>query len=75
VMVVALSLVGFIDSTPIGILMRTRKRLAPLKGRVLIVCADTNILRLFEITALDRMFEIYRTRDEALEGVDGYSRR
>jgi len=72
--VVDLSDVSFIDSTTIGILMRTRKRLTPLRGRLLVVCADRNILRLFEITALDRMFEIYRTRAEAMEHVDGDAR-
>jgi anti-sigma B factor antagonist len=72
--VVDLSDVSFIDSTTIGILMRARKRLARLRGRLLVVCADRNILRLFEITALDRMFEIYQTREEALERVDGNGR-
>ena len=71
---VDLSEVTFIDSTTIGILMRARKRLIPLKGRLLLVCSDQNILRLFEITALDRLFEVYRTRDEALEHVDGNDR-
>jgi len=71
---VDLSDVTFIDSTTIGILMRARKRLIPLKGRLLLVCSDQNILRLFEITALDRLFEVYRTRDEALEHVDGNDR-
>jgi anti-sigma B factor antagonist len=70
-LVVDLSEVSFIDSTTIGILMRTRKRLTPLRGRLLLVCADSNILRLFEITALDRMFEIFDTKDEALEHVGG----
>ncbi len=69
-LLIDLTEVSFIDSTTIGILMRTRKRLAPLGGRVLVVTADRNILRLFEITALDRMFEIYSTRTEALEDVD-----
>ncbi len=69
-LLIDLTEVSFIDSTTIGILMRTRKRLAPLGGRVLVVTADRNILRLFEITALDRMFEIYSTRREALEDVD-----
>lgn len=67
--VVDLSEVSFIDSTTIGVLMRTRKRLTPLRGRLLLVCTDRNILRLFEITALDRMFEIYDTKVEALEHV------
>jgi anti-sigma B factor antagonist len=66
--------VSFIDSTTIGILIRTRKRLTPLRGRVLLICSDRNILRLFEITALDRMFEIYETRDAALETIGGNGR-
>ncbi len=73
-LVIDLGEVSFIDSTTIGILMRTRKRLAPFQGRVMIVCTDRNILRLFEITALDRMFEIYPSRAEALEHIDGDGR-
>jgi anti-sigma B factor antagonist len=69
--VIDLSEVSFIDSTTIGILMRTRKRLAPLSGRLLLVCNDPNMVRLFEITALDRLFEIHPTREAALEDVDG----
>lgn len=70
-LLIDLTEVSFIDSTTIGILMRTRKRLAPIGGRVQVVTADRNILRLFEITALDRMFEIYPSRAEALEDIDG----
>jgi anti-sigma B factor antagonist len=70
-----LSEVSFIDSTTIGILMRTRKRVAPLGGRVLVVTSDRNILRLFEITALDRMFEIYARRTDALEEINGNAGR
>jgi anti-sigma B factor antagonist len=70
-LLIDLSEVSFIDSTTIGILMRTRKRLAPIGGRVLVVTSDRNILRLFEITALDRMFEIYSRRTDALEDING----
>jgi anti-sigma B factor antagonist len=69
-LVIDLTQVAFIDSTTIGILMRTRKRLAPVGGRVLVVTSDRNILRLFEITALDRMFEIYSRRSDALEEIN-----
>jgi anti-sigma B factor antagonist len=72
-LLIDLTEVSFIDSTTIGILMRTRKRLAPLGGRVLVVTADRNILRLFEITALDRMFEIYSRRTDALEEINGHA--
>ena len=74
-LLIDLSEVSFIDSTTIGILMRTRKRLAPLGGRVLVVTSDRNILRLFEITALDRMFEIYSRRTDALEEIHGNTGR
>ena len=72
-LLIDLSEVSFIDSTTIGILMRTRKRLAPLGGRVVVVTSDRNILRLFEITALDRMFEIYSRRTDALEEINGHA--
>ena len=42
------------------------KLVQPKNGRLDIVCADENITRIFEITGLDRMLGIYRTRDEAL---------
>jgi anti-sigma B factor antagonist len=69
--VIDLAEVSFIDSTTIGILMRMRKRLAPLSGRLLLVCNDPNMVRLFEITALDRLFELYPSREAALGDVDG----
>ena len=74
-LLIDLSEVSFIDSTTIGILMRTRKRLAPIGGRVLVVTSDRNILRLFEITALDRMFEIYSRRTDALEEINDHPAR
>ena len=43
------------------------------RGRVLVVTSDRNILRLFEITALDRMFEIYSRRTDALEELNGHA--
>ncbi len=71
--VVDLQGVSFVDSTTIGVLMRARKRLASLRGRLLVVCSDRNLLKLFEITALDRMFEIFPSQEEALTHVDGRS--
>jgi anti-sigma B factor antagonist len=70
-LLIDLSEVSLIDSTTIGILMRTRKRIAPIGGRVVVVTSNRNILRLFEITALDRMFEIYSRRTDALEEING----
>jgi anti-sigma B factor antagonist len=69
--VVDLTDVSFIDSTTLGILMRARKRLLALKGRLVLVCIDENILKLLHITTLDRMFEIYATREQAMRALDG----
>jgi anti-sigma B factor antagonist len=43
------------------------KRLRPVGGQLLLVCSDRNIIMIFEITGLHRVFEIHGTRDEALE--------
>jgi anti-sigma B factor antagonist len=60
----------FIDSTTLGVLVGGVKRLRPNGGRLSIVCSDPNIIKIFEITGLDRVFSIYPTRADALEQLD-----
>lgn len=57
----------FIDSTTLGVLVGGVKRLRPDGGQLLLVCSDRNIVKIFEITGLHRVFEIHATREEALE--------
>jgi anti-sigma B factor antagonist len=76
---VDLSQTRFIDSTTLGVLMGAVKRLRPDGGELAIACHDQNIRKIFEITLLDRVFNIYdsteagiaslRTR-EPLPGLD-----
>jgi anti-sigma B factor antagonist len=47
------------------VLLGAVKRLRPVGGELVIVCADRNIRRIFEITLLDRVFTIYGTLPEA----------
>jgi len=63
---VDLSHATFIDSTTLGVLMGAVKRLRPAGGELAIACNDPNIRKIFEITLLDRIFEIYATPEEAL---------
>jgi anti-sigma B factor antagonist len=56
----------FIDSTTLGVLVGGVKRLRPAEGRLSLVCNNANIVKIFEITGLDRVFEIYDTRDAAV---------
>src|SRR5918911_1482392 len=59
----------FIDSTTLGVLVGGVKRLRTNDGQLSLVCSDRNIIKIFEITGLDRVFTIYPTRDEAVAGV------
>ena len=68
-LVVDLSTATFIDSTTLGVLVGGVKRLRPAGGALALVCTDPNIVKIFEITGLDRVFAIHETRDEALAGI------
>jgi anti-sigma B factor antagonist len=59
----------FIDSTTLGVLVGGVKRLRTNDGRLSLVCSDRNITKIFEITGLDKVFEIYATRDEAISSM------
>ena len=65
--VVDLGKVTFIDSTALGVLVSGAKRVRPQNGTLDIVCRDDNIIRIFEITGLDRIFGIYPERAQALK--------
>ena len=63
----------FIDSTTLGVLVGGVKRLRTNDGQLSLVCNDRNITKIFEITGLDRVFEIHGTREEAVSKLDGVS--
>ena len=58
----------FIDSTALGLLVKTNKRLDGAQARFSIVTDDRNIRRIFQITGLDRVLTIHRTRVVAMNG-------
>jgi anti-sigma B factor antagonist len=64
--VVDLTETTFIDSTGLGVLIRGVERLTTEGGHLAVVCVDPNMVKVFEVTGLDRVFTIYATRDEAL---------
>ncbi len=68
-LVVDLSRASFIDSTTLGVLVGGVKRLRDVDGSLVIVCSDPSILKIFEITGLDRIFPIHASQEEALEAV------
>jgi anti-sigma B factor antagonist len=66
--VVDLSACEFLDSTALGILVKARKRLGDQERRLVLVATDHNIVKVFQITGLDRTFTIVPTRESALNG-------
>ena len=68
---VDLSNATFIDSTTLGVLMGAVKRLRPAGGELVIACHDPNLRKIFEITLLDRVFQIFDTPGAGVEHLQG----
>jgi anti-sigma B factor antagonist len=68
--VVDLAHTTFIDSTALGVLLGALENLRAHDGSLSVVCTDDSILRVFEVTGLHRVFEIHRSRAEALGSID-----
>ncbi len=67
--VVDLTRATFIDSTTLGVLVGGVKRLHEVNGSLALVCSDQSILKIFDITGLDRVFPIHATQEEAFEAL------
>ena len=65
--VVDLSRVEFLDSTGLGVLVGALKRLRAVNGTLGLVCAHERLLKIFRITALDRVFALYDTVEAATQ--------
>jgi anti-sigma B factor antagonist len=68
-LVVDLSNVEYLDSTGLGVLIGGLKRAREREGDLRLICDNLRILRIFEITGLTKIFDIYRTEGDALEGL------
>lgn len=67
--VIDLSGVGFIDSTALGVLVGAQRNRGGT--RMALVCANADVLKIFELTGLDGTFEIFSTFEEALTHMRG----
>ena len=74
-LIVDLTGVTFMDSFALGILVREAKRLREHGGKCVVVADDPRILRVFEITGLDRMFGIERSLAEGVDRLVGRAAR
>jgi anti-sigma B factor antagonist len=59
--------VEYLDSTALGVLIGGLKRLRERDGSLDLICPNPRIKRVFEITGLDKIFDIYATEEEAVK--------
>ena len=60
--------VDFLDSTGLGVLVGALKRVRADGGSLDIVCTQERILKIFEITGLDKVFGLHSTIEDARSG-------
>jgi anti-sigma B factor antagonist len=58
--------VSFIDSTGLGILLHTVKKLRRRRGRLAVACPDPTMRQLFELVGHNLLFPVDETVDQAL---------
>ncbi|MDZ4655624.1 MAG: STAS domain-containing protein [Coriobacteriia bacterium] len=57
--------VGFIDSSGLGVLVSGLRRVKERSGTLRLVCTKENILKIFRITGLDKVFPVFSSMEEA----------
>jgi len=64
--VVDLEAVEFLDSTGLGVLVGGLKRIRTHDGSLSLVCTQQRILKVFDITGLNKVFAIHDSVDSAV---------
>jgi anti-sigma B factor antagonist len=64
-LLIDLSRVEFLDSTGLGVLVGANRRLQSNGGSLRLICAQERLLKIFRISGLDSVFDIYDTVESA----------
>jgi len=65
-LIISMIKVEYIDSSGLGALVGGLKRSTENGGRIIIVCDNPQIRKVFEITGLEKVFPIYEAEADAL---------
>jgi anti-sigma B factor antagonist len=65
--IVDLSAVSFIDSSALGVFVAALTRIRARQGVLSVVVTDYDLERLLEISGLDGLLSVHRSRDDALQ--------
>ncbi|MBF0537919.1 MAG: STAS domain-containing protein [Nitrospirae bacterium] len=66
--IIALHDVTYIDSSGIATFVEALKRMMPYKGKLKIAEVPESIMRIFNFSKLDKVFEMYESVDDAIKG-------
>ncbi|WP_312719736.1 STAS domain-containing protein [Mobilicoccus sp.] len=66
--------VPFVDSTGLGVLVGALRAVKPHGGDIRIVCTAERVLRVFSITGLDQVFEVFDSPQSAVDAAAAASR-
>ena len=72
-LIVSMARVDYIDSSGLGALVGGLKRTSERDGKIIIVCHQSQVRKVFEITGLEKVFPIFDTEEEALEAIRALS--
>ena len=62
--------VKFLTSAVLGLLIRASKKIYESSGQLKLCGINPQILKIFKITRLDRVFDIYEDREKAIQSLD-----
>ncbi|MEO5909276.1 MAG: STAS domain-containing protein [Pelobium sp.] len=68
-LVIDMDKVNYMDSSFIGALVAGLKNVLSKNGEMALVKIQKDVLALFELTRLDKVFKIYNSVDEAIEDI------
>ncbi|MCE5284572.1 MAG: anti-sigma F factor antagonist [Pelosinus sp.] len=66
IVIVNFSEVDFIDSSGLGVILGRYRRLAILQGKILAVCIKPRIIKIFELSGILKIIDLFNSEREAL---------
>ncbi len=62
--------VEYMDSSGLGVIVSTLKKIKTVNGKLIISSPRSSIKQIFELTSLDKVFNVYETLEEALKDLE-----
>jgi len=73
-LIVSLTNVEYIDSSGLGALVGGLKRASERNGRIVIICHEPQVRKVFEITGLEKVFPLYEAEEDAVKAMGAHGK-